>query len=127
IGPVARLTETPADIHGEIPAIGQHTRQYLADQRTPWKPTGGDEPRSRRPALEGITVLDFSTIIAAPLGCSHLADLGARVIKVEQVGGDPWRWMGNGSLGAIKTNAGKESICVDLKSEDGRKIVQALI
>lgn len=130
IGPVARLTETPAEIHGDIPAVGQHTRAYLdihgEDRRTPWQPVN-TEQRSHAPALEGITVLDFSTIIAAPLGCSHLADLGARVIKVEQVGGDPWRWMGPGGLGAIKTNGGKESICVDLKQPEGQAIVHALI
>ncbi len=126
IGPVARLTETPAEIRGEIPAVGQHTREYLGDGRVPWLPTEQDE-RSHAPALDGITVLDFSTIIAAPLGCAHLADLGARVIKVEPVGGDPWRWMGNGSLGAIRTNGGKESICVDLKDAEGQQIVHSLI
>ncbi len=126
LGPLARLTETPAEVHGEIPAVGQHTRALLEDKRTPWRPAA-DGVQSHRSALDGVTVLDFSTIIAAPLGCSHLADLGARVIKVEQVGGDPWRWMGNGSLGAIKTNSGKESICLDLKSEEGRKVVHALI
>lgn len=126
IGPVARLTETPGVPRGEIPAVGQHTMAILGEpKRVPWQPSVGQQPP--RAALEGVTVLDFSTIIAAPLGCSHLADLGARVIKIEQVGGDPWRWMGSGSLGALKTNAGKESISVDLKAPEGQAIVHALI
>ena len=41
--------------------------------------------------LKGVRILDLSTIIAAPIGVSLLADLGADVVKVEQVGGDPFR------------------------------------
>lgn len=124
IGPLARMSATPADITDAVPDVGEH--QAVLDQpRERWQPnvTSGVDGG----ALEGVTVLDFSTIIAAPLGCTHLADLGARVIKVEQVGGDPWRWMGNGGLGAIKTNGGKESISVDLKSPDGQEVVRRLI
>ncbi len=125
LGPVARMTETPAEIRHRVPAVGEHTEAVLGALPAP-KPKPAGAP-SQRLALEGITVLDFSTIIAAPLGASHLADLGARVIKVEQVSGDPWRWMGNGSLGALKTNASKESICVDLKAPEGQAVVHALI
>ena len=123
-GPIARMTATPADIRGAAPEVGEH-QSILQEPRAPWQPpvTSGSEGG----ALHGLTVLDFSTIIAAPLACTHLADLGARVIKVEQVGGDPWRGMGTGSLGAIKTNSGKESICLDLKSPDGQEIVRRLI
>ena len=57
-----------------------------------------------------------------------LADLGARVIKVEPVaGGDPYRGMGGAGIMAAKTNAGKESICIDLKSETGQALVRDLI
>ena len=126
IGLVARLTETPGAVRGEIPAVGQHTMSVLSEpKRATWQSKVGEQQPTA--ALEGVIVLDFSTIIAAPLGCSHLADLGARVIKIEQVGGDPWRWMGNGSLGALKTNAGKESISVDLKDPQGQAVVHALI
>ncbi|MDA1241042.1 MAG: CoA transferase [Chloroflexi bacterium] len=125
IGPVARLTETPAQIRHAVPAIGQHTAEVFGALPAA-KPAPAGAP-SNSLALEGVTVLDFSTIIAAPLGATHLADLGARVIKVEQSSGDPWRWMGNGSLGALKTNASKESICVDLKAPEGQAAVHALI
>ena len=55
-----------------------------------------------------------------------LADLGARVIKVEPLDGDPFRGM-MGGLGAARVNAGKESICIDLKTADGRASAQRLI
>ncbi len=126
IGLVARLTETPGAVRGEVPAVGEHTASVLSEpKRAAWRPASGEQ--TPHLPLEGVTVLDFSTIIAAPLGCSHLADLGARVIKIEQIGGDPWRWMGSGSLGALKTNAGKESISVDLKDPAGQPIVHGLI
>ncbi|MGP5931390.1 CoA transferase, partial [Corynebacterium glyciniphilum] len=46
-----------------------------------------------RPPLDGITVLDISTILAAPLFSSLLGEFGADVIKIEQPGvGEPTRW-----------------------------------
>ncbi|MEZ5557683.1 MAG: CoA transferase [Pseudomonadales bacterium] len=82
--------------------------------------TGSDLP------LAGTTIVEFATIIAAPLGCSVLADLGARVIKVESPGGDPFRAMGGG-FGAARVNLGKESIELDLKTADGRETARRLI
>ena len=71
-------------------------------------------------------MLEFASIIAAPLGASQLADLGARVIKVEPIGGDPYRQLGGG-VGAMRVNASKESICIDLKSEAGKEILNKLL
>ena len=135
LGPLARLMDTPAEPRGFVPEPGEHTAEVLAE--TPrashaGNGTGGgpqSDPQSH--PLEGITVLEFATIIAAPLGTALLADMGARVIKVEPVGGgDPMRTMGVG-LGAYitasKTTAGKESICIDLKSERGQELVGGLI
>ena len=131
IGLLARLSGTPGALRPTVPAVGQHTDEVLnapapAPSPAQRERAGGEGGSPLRPPLDGITVLDFSTIIAAPLAAAHLADLGARVIKIEQVGGDPWRWMYQG-LGFVKTNAGKESIAVDLKREAGQAIVRALI
>jgi crotonobetainyl-CoA:carnitine CoA-transferase CaiB-like acyl-CoA transferase len=72
-------------------------------------------------------VLEIATVIAAPLATSLLADLGARVVKVEPITGDPYRHLlPNGEL-AVKTNAGKQSICIDLKSERGRDLLRELV
>ena len=137
LGAVARLTNTPASIVGDVPDIGQHTDEVLGAlaPRTMPVPDAAVAPLTTggngRPPLEGITVLEFATIIAAPLGASFLADFGARVIKVEPVGGgDPMRNFGVGLgayIGASKTNAGKESICIDLKAAEGQEIVRRLL
>ena len=82
-------------------------------------------PTSGRP-LSGVTILDLSTIIAAPLGMSMLADLGARVIKVEPLGGDPFRHLLTEGRMAVKTNAGKESICINLKLPEGQQLLHKL-
>ena len=64
--------------------------------------------------LHGVRVIELATIIAAPLGASFLADMGADVIKVEQIGGDPYRGLAQG-MGSARVNAGKRSVSVDLK------------
>ncbi len=76
--------------------------------------------------LAGLTVLDMSQGIAGPSCASHFAAYGARVIKLEPPEGDWIRKLGTAIAGAssstIVYNRGKESIAVDLKSEEGRDI-----
>jgi crotonobetainyl-CoA:carnitine CoA-transferase CaiB-like acyl-CoA transferase len=121
IGPIARLSSTPgiARLH-----------RGAADEDEPAAPVTADaETRpvvSGRP-LDGVTILDLSTIIAGPLGMTMLADLGARVIKVEAFGGDPFRQLLIEGRMAVKTNAGKESLSVDLKQAEGQAIVHRLV
>ena len=126
IGPVADLTATPAAITGESHAIDfERAARRSAPPR--WK-DGGDTGTARgggRP-LAGVTVVEAATIIAAPLGASTLADLGARVIKLEPPGGDPFRSMMHGT-GAMRCNTGKESVCLDLKAPAGREVAQRLV
>jgi crotonobetainyl-CoA:carnitine CoA-transferase CaiB-like acyl-CoA transferase len=121
-GLLARLDATRGAVGTTIPGVGELSLG-VAMARRPSVPA----PRGSfaRP-LEGVTVVEFATIIAAPLGSSMLADLGARVIKVEPLDGDPFRGM-MGGLGAARVNAGKESICVDLKTAEGRATAQRLI
>jgi crotonobetainyl-CoA:carnitine CoA-transferase CaiB-like acyl-CoA transferase len=130
LGPIARLTGTPASIGGIDPLLGEHSDELAAEPaRTAWTASGNGATAPQH-ALEGITVLEFATIIATPLACAMLGDQGARIIKVEQPGGDPFRTMGAGGqagIGAAKTNAGKESICLDLRSEAGQEVVHRLI
>ena len=82
--------------------------------------------------LEGITVLEFSTMITAALASMMLAEQGARVIKVEPIdAGDPMRYIGahKGDISSLFAgcNRGKESIKVDLKSEAGQAVIQEMI
>lgn len=82
--------------------------------------------------LEGMTVVAIEQAVAAPLATRNLADLGARVIKVERVdGGDLARGYDRVVHGTqayyVWLNRGKESLAVDLKSAQGRHIVGSLI
>jgi crotonobetainyl-CoA:carnitine CoA-transferase CaiB-like acyl-CoA transferase len=127
IGPIAELTVTPASVGTPAPLVGEHTSAVLA-QLADREPAAGrvvGAPGSGRP-LDGINVVEFATIIAAPLSVALLADLGARVIRVEVTDGDPYRHLVPGGMTAAKTTAGKESICIDLKTEAGRTIAREL-
>ena len=87
------------------------------------------------PALDGLTVIDFSTWIAGPYTTKLLADLGARVIKVEPPAGDPGRGLGpflGDEPGADRSatyqflNTNKDGLVVDLKSPGSRNVVRRL-
>lgn len=82
--------------------------------------------------LEGFTVVALEQAVAAPLATRHLADLGARVIKVERVeGGDFARGYDHVVAGTgahfVWLNRGKESLAVDLKSPEGVEVVRRLV
>ena len=82
--------------------------------------------------LDGVTVVAVEQAVAAPLATRNLADLGARVIKVERIeGGDFARGYDHAVHGTgahfVWLNRGKESIAVDLKSGEGRAIVRHLV
>src|SRR5699024_4478481 len=65
---------------------------------------------------------------AAPYGATVLADLGARVIKVEPLEGDIIRtMMAFPESAGAKVMQGKESICVDITTDEGRDIVREII
>lgn len=82
--------------------------------------------------LEGITVLDFSRVLAAPLATQTLGELGATVIKVERPGsGDETRSfeprLPHGeSAYFFAVNRGKRSVTLDLKDERGRDVARRL-
>lgn len=65
--------------------------------------------------LAGVTVLDFSHVIAGPLASFHLARLGAEVIKVEGADGDVMRNTPRGMQGYTALNAGKRRLQLDLR------------
>jgi formyl-CoA transferase len=81
-------------------------------------------------ALKGITVTDFTEYIAGPYCTMMLADMGARVIKVEKPHGDAWRHTAPvapyESRGFLGVNRGKESIALDMGLAEGLGIAQRL-
>lgn len=85
---------------------------------------------SDRP-LDGVVVVEFGNLIAAPYAGMLLADLGARVIKVEPPSGDLGRQFGpfqNGeSVFFMAVNRGKESVAVDTKNWVSKRILDNLV
>ena len=81
--------------------------------------------------LEGIKVLDFSTLLPGPMCTLLLAEAGADVIKIERSAGDEMRSytpkMGEDSVNFALLNRGKKSIIADLKSPEVRNKIEALI
>ena len=82
--------------------------------------------------LEGIKIVDISTIVSGPLAASMLGDQGAEVIKIEPpYRGENARVMGpikegSGALFAV-VNRSKRSLAMDLKQEESKKIIYKLI
>jgi len=95
-------------------------------------PNDGPADTGRRP-LDGLLVVALEQAVAAPFASRQLADLGARVIKIERPGrGDFARdydsAAGDGmSSWFVWLNRSKESVVLDLKSGDGRQVLDALI
>src|SRR5690242_9640161 len=85
--------------------------------------------------LQGITVLEFSQYLSGPSAGLRLADLGARVIKIERPGtGDACRqlaiknlWLDDSSLLFHTINRNKESFSADLKNADDVSLIKKLI
>src|SRR5919199_5235661 len=85
------------------------------------------------PPLDGITVLDLTRVLSGPYCTMLLADMGARVIKIEQPGkGDDTRGWGPPFLRGESTyflsiNRNKESVTLDFKHPEGRAILDRLL
>lgn len=133
MGVPIRLYETPGQIKGSAPLLGQHTEEIekrggRLEARTSLPSSQTSSPKPPVSALTspllGIVVLDFASYIAGTLGPMMLAQLGATVIKVESLQGDAFRSFGFGFLG---WNQGKRGLAVNLNSTEGREVVYDLV
>src|SRR3990170_3991613 len=90
------------------------------------------DPQTAAP-LDGVFVLDFTRVLSGPYCTMLMADMGARVIKVEQPGrGDDTRawgppFAGTESAYFMSVNRNKESLTLDLKAAAGRGVLDQLI
>ncbi|WP_448586253.1 CaiB/BaiF CoA transferase family protein [Thermaurantiacus sp.] len=84
-----------------------------------------------RGPLAGLVVVDLTRVLAGPFATMLLADLGARIVKVEPPGGDDARafppFVAGESAYFASINRGKESIALDLKAEADRAVFEALL
>jgi crotonobetainyl-CoA:carnitine CoA-transferase CaiB-like acyl-CoA transferase len=132
-GPLVTYSATPGQIGAPAPNLGQsRPADGQAARQTDPRPGASADTRDASETcgraaagpLAGVTIIELAYFLAAPLGATLLADLGARVIKVEPLTGDPFRRVGLEFVHLVK---GKESLAVDLKSEAGRAIVHRLV
>jgi crotonobetainyl-CoA:carnitine CoA-transferase CaiB-like acyl-CoA transferase len=83
--------------------------------------------------LKGIKILDLTSVVVGPVATWRLGQYGAEIIKVENPSGDLMRGLGGMSptgqhSGAyLHLNRGKKNICLDLKKESGKEIIQKLV
>jgi crotonobetainyl-CoA:carnitine CoA-transferase CaiB-like acyl-CoA transferase len=129
VGPVRQPTTLIHTSHG--PLCKPSAAPRLGDAGDPWPTmppsaaTGGDG--STAPPLDGITILEFGEMFAAPYASSVLADLGARVVKFEAMNGDNIRTLLQFPEAAgAKVMQGKESVQVDLHTEEGQAVAHRL-
>ncbi|NOT55216.1 MAG: CoA transferase [Deltaproteobacteria bacterium] len=132
MGIPVRLSDTPGEIKGPAPRLGEDTKTVVESLKQ--VSTGIEQvntsriPSTQHPApntpLQNVLVLDFASYIAGTLGPMVLAQLGANVIKVETFQGDAFRSFGFGFLG---WNQGKRGLAVNLGSPEGREVVYDLV
>jgi len=92
------------------------------------------EPATPQPTgpLNGLRILDLTTVLFGPFGTQTLGDWGAEVIKIESLTGDTWRHSGQfrnrGMSGQfMAANRNKRSLAIDLKHPDGKAVLRRLI
>ncbi|MGA9491445.1 MAG: CoA transferase [Mycobacterium sp.] len=105
------------------PRLGEHNDAVsFAAGDADMAGVGSDDP-----PLNGVTVLEFGSMFAGPYGATLLADLGARVIKVEPLAGDNIRnLVAFPEAGGAKVLQGKESVAIDFTKPEGLDLVYEL-
>jgi crotonobetainyl-CoA:carnitine CoA-transferase CaiB-like acyl-CoA transferase len=107
------------------PRLGEHNGSVIFEHEGDAAPIPRGHPDT--PPLTGVTVLEFGSMFAGPYGATLLADLGARVIKVEPLEGDNIRnLVAFPEAGGAKVLQGKESVAIDFTKPEGLELVYEL-
>jgi crotonobetainyl-CoA:carnitine CoA-transferase CaiB-like acyl-CoA transferase len=122
LGVPVTLSATPGDIASPAPMKPEPNRHESFRVKSA-PPQTASNRQSHKGPLDGITVLDFASYIAGSYGPMILAQLGADVIKIENLDGDAFRNFGFGFLG---WNQGKRGLAIDLNHREGLDIVYKL-
>jgi crotonobetainyl-CoA:carnitine CoA-transferase CaiB-like acyl-CoA transferase len=123
LGPLFEVPARPLRPHGPPPLLGSAVETGFASAPGA-RPASAIADAEGAGLLAGVTVLELGMWIALPFAATQLAELGARVIKLEPLAGDPMRAMGPFSFKIVQ---GKESLALDLKRPEAREIVQRLV
>ena len=125
--PIVRMYNTPAQLGKSAPRLGTMSADQAA-WSTPDAPVASVLHAPARPLLDGVSIVEFGTMFAAPNATRMLADLGAHVVHIEELEGDGIRMLiPFPEAGGAAVMQGKESLCVDLQTDEGRQIVYGLI
>src|SRR4051812_27136132 len=81
--------------------------------------------------FEGVRIIELAQFVFVPAATAVLADLGAEVIKIEMVDGDPYRALNIGdgrvnksaNVSVAQNKGGKKSVALDAKAEEGRDLM----
>jgi crotonobetainyl-CoA:carnitine CoA-transferase CaiB-like acyl-CoA transferase len=126
-GPLFRMSDAPARVGRAAPTLDNATEaSWLSAEQSS---AHGSSVQSGRQPLEGVTIIELAVQYAAPYATTLLADLGARVVKVEALDGDSIRRQNPQfpDLGAGKVMQGKESIAVNIHTPEGLEILHKLV
>lgn len=112
------LTRTPGKVQGPAPEAGAHNGKITV---RPAPPRPEKTPQLRPGPLAGYRILDMGTFVAGPYCGSLLSELGADVVKVEPLTGDPFRATG------FTYNRGMRSVAMDLQNDEAREAFYEMV
>lgn len=128
-------TTPPPQVARPAPRLDEHADEILAELEslavsagedgTPGPASPPAPPEGASHPLDGIRVVDFGAFLAGPLAPMLLADLGADVVKVEPVAGDPVRGWRDSFY--VACNRGKRGLALDLRHPDAATVRDRLI
>lgn len=113
------FSATPAHADRMAPQVGASSWSDVDWPIRPASPVSATETRGG--PLAGVRVISLGAFVAGPFAARLLAELGAEVIKVEPIAGDPWRTHG------FHLNDGMRSVAIDLRADRGAAAMRAIL
>jgi crotonobetainyl-CoA:carnitine CoA-transferase CaiB-like acyl-CoA transferase len=121
VGPIGHFSRTPITPRTSAPVLGANAGAFSASPHHDTHEAAPAHP------FAGVTIVEFGCFYAMPYGTAMMAALGARVIKIEDGGGDPHRMSFGPDVASNKTTAAKESLSLDLRTVEGRAIAHKIV